>query len=84
MIRTNRKEKFFGKDEEITVELNGSTRKLAEEYTAIHLAVVRLCIDACVPGKLQELKKGMRESLDEAFAEAEKAKDKEGESWRTL
>lgn len=54
MIRTNRKKKFFGKDEEITVELNGSTRKLAEEYTAIQLAVARLCIDACAPGKLQE------------------------------
>lgn len=84
MIRTNRKKKFFGKDEEITVELNGSTRKLAEEYTAIQLAVVRLCIDACVPGKLQELKKGMHEALDDAFAEAEKAKDKEGEAWRNL
>lgn len=84
MIRTNRKKKFFGKDEEINVELNGSTRKLAEEYTAIQLAVVRLCIDACVPGKLQELKKGMHEALDDAFAEAEKAKEKEGETWRNL
>lgn len=72
MIRTNRKKKIFGKDEEINVELDGSTRKLAEEYTAIQLAVVQLCIDACVPGKLQELKKGMHEALDDAFEAAEK------------
>lgn len=72
MIRTNRKKNFFGKDEKINVELDGSTRKLAEEYTAIQLAVVRLCIDACVPGKLQELKKGMHEALDDAFEAAEK------------
>ena len=82
MIRTNRKKKIFGKDEEITVELNGSTRKLAEEYTAIQLEVVKTCIDACVPGKLEELKKGMHEALDDAFAEAEKIK--EGEAWRNL
>ena len=82
MIRINRKKKIFGKDEEITVELNGSTRKLAEEYTAIQLEVVKMCIDACVLGKLEELKKGMHEALDDAFAEAEKIK--EGEAWRNL
>lgn len=71
MIKTNRKKKIFGNDEKITVELNGSTRKLAEEYTAIQLAVVKACIDACVPGKLQELKKGMHEELDDAFEAAE-------------
>lgn len=71
MIKTNRKKKIFGNDEKITVELNGSTRKLAEEYTAIQLAVVKACIDACVPGKLQELKKGMHEALDDAFEAAE-------------
>ena len=85
MIKTNRKKKNFGKAEKITVELNGSTRKLAEEYTAIQLAVVKACIDACVPGKLQELKKGMHEALDDAFEAAEKIEG-EGrrETWRTL
>lgn len=84
MIRINRKKKIFGKDEEITVELSGSTRKLAEEYTAIQLVVVKACIDACIPGKLQELKKGMHEALDDAFEAAEKAKDEGGEAWRNL
>lgn len=85
MIRTNRKKKIFGKDEEITVELNGSAKKLAEEYTASFLAVVKACIGACVPGKLQELKKGMHEALDDAF-EAAETNEGEGkwEAWRNL
>lgn len=67
MIKTNRKKKIFGNDEKITVELNGSTRKLAEEYTAIQLTVVKACIDACVPGKLQELKKRNARSAGRCF-----------------
>lgn len=82
MIKTNRKKKFFDKDEEINVKLDGSTRKLAEEYTVIQFAVVKLCVDACIPGKLQELKKGMHEALDDAFEAAETIEGEgEWEAW---
>lgn len=70
------------------MSMNGSTKELIEEYAAITQCIAKVFVGSCIPGKLEELKrelyKGMIRSTDEAFAEAEKAKDKEGEAWRNL
>lgn len=88
MIKTTRTPKFIRKNEAVKVQMDGSTKELIEEYAAITQCIARVFVNSCVPGKLEELKRElyaeMIRFMDEAFAEAEKAKDKEGEAWRNL
>ena len=68
--------------------MEGSTIELIEEYAAVTRCIARVIVNSCIPGKLEELKRELYKEMisftDEAFAEAEKAKDKEGEAWRNL
>lgn len=88
MIKTTRTPKFIRKNEAVKVQMDGSTKELIEEYAAITKCITRVFANSCIPGKLEELKRGlyaeMIRFMDEAFAEEEKAKDKEGEAWRNL
>ena len=88
MIKTTRTPKFIRKNEAIKVSMNGKTTELIEEYAAITQCIAKVFVNSCIPGKLEELKKElyaeMIKSMGEAFADAEKAKDKEGEAWRKL
>lgn len=88
MIKTTRTPKFIRKKEAVRVQKDGSTKELIEEYAAITQCIARVFVNSCVPGKLEELKRKlyaeMIRFMDEAFAEEEKAKDKEGEAWRNL
>lgn len=88
MIKTTRTPKFIRKNEAVKVQMDGSTKELIEEYTAITQCIARVFVNSSVPGKLEELKRElyaeMIRFMDEAFAEEEKAKDKEGEAWRNL
>lgn len=88
MIKTTRTPKFIRKNEAVKVSMDGSTKELIEEYAAITQCIARVFVNSCIPGKLEELKKELYVEVirftDEAFAEAEKAKDKEGEAWRNL
>lgn len=88
MIKTTKSPIFLRKAEKITVTMDGSTKELIEEYAAITQCIARVFVNSCVPGKLEELKKElyaeMIRFMGEAFAKAEKAKDKEGEAWRNL
>lgn len=64
------------------------TKELIEEYAAITKCIAKVFVNSCIPGKLEELKRELYKEMirftDEAFAEAEKAKDKEGEAWHNL
>lgn len=88
MIKTTRKLKFLRRAEKVTVTMNGKTKELIEEYAAVTQCIAKVFVGSCTPGKLEELKKElyaeMIRFIGEAFAEAEKAKDKEGEAWRNL
>lgn len=88
MIKTMRTPKFIRKNEAIKVSIDGSTKELAEEYAAVTQCIVKVLVNSCISGKLEELKrelcKEMIRFIDESFAEAEKIKDKEGEAWRNL
>lgn len=88
MIKTTRNPKFLRRDEKVTVTMDGKTKELIEEYAAITQCIARVFVNSCVPGKLEELKRElyaeMIRFMDKAFAEEEKAKDKEGEAWRNL
>lgn len=88
MIKTTRNPKFLGRAKKVTVTMDGKTKELIEEYDAITQCIASVFVNSCVPGKLEELKKElyaeMIRFIGEAFAEAEKAKDKEGEAWRNL
>lgn len=88
MIKTTRNPKFLRRDEKVTVTMDGKTKELIEEYAAITQCIARVFVNSCVPGKLEELKRELYAEMirftDEAFAEAEKAKDKEGEAWSNL
>ena len=88
MIKTTRNPKFLERAKKVTVTMDGKTKELIEEYAAITQCIVRVFVNSCVPGKLEELKRELYKEMirftDEAFAEAEKAKDKEGEAWRNL
>lgn len=88
MIKTTRTPKFIRKNEAVKVSMNGKTKELIEEYAAITQCIARVFVNSCVPGNLEELKRELYKEMirftDEAFAEAEKAKDKEGEAWRNL
>ena len=88
MIKIKRKPKFLRKDEKVTVTMDGSTKELIEEYAAVTQCIAKVFVNSCIPGKLEELKKDlyaeMIRFIDEAISEAERAKDKEGEAWRTL
>lgn len=88
MIKTTRTPKFIRKKEAVKVSMNGSTKELIEEYAAVTQCIATVFVNSCIPGKLEELKRELYAEMirftDEAFAEAEKAKDKEGEAWRNL
>lgn len=88
MIKTTRNPEFLRRAEKVTVTMDGKTKELIEEYAAITQCIARVFVNSCVPGKLEELKKELYAEMigfmGEAFADAEKAKDKEGESWRNL
>lgn len=88
MIKTTRNPKFLGRAKKVTVTMDGKTKELIEEYAAITQCIARVFVNSCVPGKLEELKRELYKEMisftDEAFAEAEKIKDKEGEAWRNL
>lgn len=88
MIKAMRTPKFIQKNETVKVSMDGSTKELIEEYVAVTQCIAKVFVNSCIPGKLEELKKElyaeMIKSMDEVFADAEKAKDKEGESWRNL
>ncbi len=88
MIKTTRNPKFLRRAEKVTVTMDGKTKELIEEYAAITQCIARVFVNSCIPGKLEELKKElyaeMIKFMDEAFAEAETIKEKEGESWRNL
>ena len=88
MIKTTRNPKFLRRAEKVTVTMDGKTKELIEEYAAITQCIARVFVNSCIPGKLEELKKElyaeMIRFIGEAFADAEKAKDKEGEAWRNL
>lgn len=87
MITTTRP-KFIRKNETVKVSIDGSTIELIEEYAAVTKCIAKVLVNSCIPGKLEELKRKLYKEMisftDEAFAEAEKAKDKEGEAWRNL
>lgn len=87
MIKTTRP-KLNRKNEAVKVSMDGSTKELIEEYGAVTQCIVRVFVNSCIPGKMEELKKElcaeMMRFIGEAFAEAEKIKDKEGEAWRNL
>lgn len=84
MIKTTRP-KFIRKNEAVKVSMDGSTKELIEEYAAVTQCIAKVFVNSCIPGKLEELKKELyAEMIGEAFAEAEKIKDKEGEAWRNL
>lgn len=88
MIKTTRNPKSLKRDEKVTVTLDGKTKELIEEYAAITQCIAKVCVNSCIPGKLEELKKElyaeMIRFIGEVFSDAEKAKDKEGEAWRNL
>lgn len=88
MIKTTRTPKFIRKNEVVKVSMDGSTKELIEEYAAVTQCIAKVFVNSCIPGKLEELKRELYKEMirftDEAFAEAEKAKDKEGEAWRIL
>ena len=88
MIKTTRNPKFLGGAKKVTVSMDGKTKELIEEYAAITQCLAKVLVNSCIPGKLEELKRELYKKMiiftDEAFAEAEKAKDKEGETWRNL
>lgn len=88
MIKTTRTRKFTRKNEAVKVSIVGSKKELIEEYAAITQCIVKVFVGSCIPGKLEDLKNelyaDMIRFIGEAFADAEKAKDKEGEAWRTL
>ena len=88
MIKTTRTPKFIRKNEAVKVQMDGSTKELIEEYAAVTQCIAKVFVNSCIPGKLEELKRELYKEIirftDAAFAEAEKAKDKEGEAWRTL
>lgn len=88
MIKTTKSPKFRRKAEKITVTMDGKTKELIEEYAAITQCIARVFVNSCIPGKLEELKKElyaeMIRFIGEAFADAEKAKDEWGETWRNL
>ncbi len=88
MIKTTRNPKFLRRAEKITVTMDGKTKELIEEYAAITQCIARVFVNSCNPGKLEELKRELYAEMirftDEAFAEAEKAKDEGGEAWRNL
>lgn len=85
MIKAVRTPKFIRKNEAVKVSMDGSTKELIEEYAAVTQYIAKVFVNSCIPGKLEELKKELyAEFIGEAFAEAEKAKDKEGEAWRNL
>ena len=88
MIKTTRNPKFLRRAEKVTVTMDGKTKELIEEYAAITQCIARIFVNSCIPGKLEELKKElyaeMIRFIGEAFAEAEKAKDEGGETWRNL
>ena len=88
MIKTTRNPKFPERAKKVKVTMDGKTKELIEEYAAITQCIARVFVNSCVPGKLEELKRElyaeMIRFMDEAFAEEEKAKDKEGETWRNL
>lgn len=88
MIKAMRTPKFIQKNEAVKVSMDGSTKELIEEYAAVTKCIAKVFVNSCIPGKLEELKRGLYKEMirftDEAFAEAEKAKDKEGEAWRNL
>ena len=77
MIKTTRNPKFLRRDEKVTVTMNGKTKELIEEYAAVTQCIAKVLVNSCIPGKLEELKKGMHKALDDAFADAEKLKGKE-------
>lgn len=88
MIKAMRTPKFIRKNEAVKVSMDGSTKELIEEYAAVTQCIAKVFVNSCIPGKLEELKKElyaeMIRFIGEAFADAEKAKDKEGEAWRNL
>lgn len=88
MIKTTRTPKFTRKNEAVKVSMDGSTKELIEEYAAVTQCIAKVFVNSYIPEKLEELKKEvyaeMIKLMGEAFAEAEKAKDKEGEAWRNL
>lgn len=85
MIKAMRTPKFIRKNEAVKVSMDGSTKELIEEYAAVTQCIAKVFVNSCIPGKLEELKKElyaeMIRFIGEAFADAEKAKDKEGEAW---
>lgn len=88
MIKRTRTPKFIRNNEAVKVSMEGSTKELIEEYDAVTQCIVKLFVNSWIPEKLEELKrelyKEMISFIDEVFAEAEKAKDEEGEAWRNL
>lgn len=88
MIKAMRTPKFIRKNEAVKVSMDGSAKELIEEYAAVTQCIAKVFVGSCTPGKLEELKKElyaeMIRFIGKAFAEAEKAKDKEGEAWRNL
>ena len=88
MIKTTRTPKFIRKNEAVKVKMDGKTKELIEEYAAITQCIAKVFVNSCIPGNLEELKRElyaeMIRFMDEAFAEAEQSKDKEGEAWRNL
>lgn len=85
MIEATRTPKFIRKNEAVKVSMDGSTKELIEEYAAVTQCIAKVLVISCIPGKLEELKKELYAEtirfIGEAFADAEKAKDKEGEVW---
>lgn len=88
MIKAMRTPKFIRKNEAVEVSMDGSIKELIEEYVAVTQCIAKAFVNSCIPGKLEELKKKlyaeMIRSIGEAFAEAEKIKDEEGEAWLNL
>lgn len=88
MIKAMRTPKFIRKNEAVKVLMDGSTKELIEEYAAVTQCITKVFVNSCIPEKLEELKKEvyaeMIKFVGEAFAEAEKAKDEGGETWRNL
>lgn len=88
MIKATRTPKFIRKNEAVKVSMDGPTKELIEEYAAVTQCIAEVFVNSCIPGKLEELKKELYAEMirftDEAFAEAETIKEKEGKAWRNL
>lgn len=88
MIKAMRTPKLIRRNEAVKVSMDGSTKELIEEYAAVTQCIAKVFVGSCIPGKLEELKKKLYAEIirfiGEAFSEAEKAKDREGEAWRNL